>query len=86
MFTKCVAQSERLIAAQKGRAALHDIEKEEYTAVRGIYVHVPTRSGSRHMVMQDVYKRQEAFRRLAATETWPSLSVQHSAAMTKPTV
>ena len=70
VYSACCTVSEKLIAAEKLRAALHDIQQEEHGQVQGICAHVPTRFGSRHMVMRDVLDSRAAIRRLVTTGEW----------------
>jgi hypothetical protein len=59
-----------MINSQKLHAALHEIQEAEYGSVRGICAHVPTRFGSRHMVVRDVLQSEKALRKLAASAEW----------------
>jgi hypothetical protein len=81
-YSACCTISEKLIAAPKLRTVLQEIQEEEYHEVRGICAHVPTRFGSRHMVMRDLLHSRTAIRRLAAKAEWKA-SVQESAGMKK---
>lgn len=38
--------------------------------MRGIYAHVPTRFGSKHMVLRDVLRSEAVVRKLAASAEW----------------
>ncbi len=80
VYDVCCSVSEKLIASQKLRSVLHNLQKEEYSAVRCICAQVPTRFGSRHMVMRDVLRSRVALRKLAAAAEWKAV-VQESAAM-----
>jgi hypothetical protein len=70
VYSVCCTVSDKLIASEKLRSALHQIQQEEYAKVRGICAHVPTRFGSRLMVLRDVQRSRAAIRRLAATAEW----------------
>jgi hypothetical protein len=82
VYSACCTISEKLIASPKLRTVLQEIQEEEYNEVRGICAHVPTRFGSRHMVMRDLLHSRTAIRRLAAKAEWRA-SVQDSAGMKK---
>jgi hypothetical protein len=69
-YESCCTISEKLINSQKLRAALHEIQEAEYGSVLGIWAHVPTRFGSRHMVVRDVLRSEAALRKLAASAEW----------------
>jgi hypothetical protein len=79
-YKACCTVSGMLFATPKLRAVLQEIQEEEYIEVRGICAHVPSRFGSRHMVMRDLLQSRTATRRLTATAEW-KVSVQDSAGM-----
>ena len=62
----CCAISEKPVNAEKLRAELNS---SEYGKVEGICAHVPTRFGSRHLVLCDVVDSREAIVKLAAVFT-----------------
>jgi hypothetical protein len=70
VYSACCSVSEKLITSETLRSALCQIQQADYVEVRGMCAHVPTRFGSRHMVMRDVQHSCAAIRRLAATAEW----------------
>jgi Protein of unknown function (DUF 659)/hAT family C-terminal dimerisation region len=70
VYTACCAISEKLINAEKLRYELHSIQRIEYNCVKGICAHVPTRFGSRHLVLKDIVASKEAIKKLSATQVW----------------
>jgi hypothetical protein len=78
-YESCCTISEKLINSQKLRAALHEMQKEEYGSVRGICAHVPTRFGSKHLVLRDVLRSEAALRKLAASAAWRAALADSSA-------
>jgi hypothetical protein len=69
-YESCCTISEKLINSQKLRAALHEIQEAEHGSVRGNCAHVPTRFGSRHMVVREVLRSEAALCKLAASAEW----------------
>jgi hypothetical protein len=67
VYHACCTLSEKLISTPKLRAALQELQQDEYNAVRGICAHVPTRFGSKHLVMWDILRSESASRRLSVT-------------------
>ena len=59
----------QLTSSDKLRSELQNIQLSEYGKKRGICAHVPTRFGSRHLVLCDVVDSREAIVKLAAVFT-----------------
>jgi hypothetical protein len=62
VYSACCAISEELINAEKLRSELHSIQLVECKRVKGICAHVPTRFGSRHLVLRDVVASKQAMK------------------------
>jgi hypothetical protein len=72
-YMACCSISDKLIDSQKLHTVLHALQIEEYQAARGICAHVPTRFGSRHLVLRDVINSKAALRRLVSTQEWKNV-------------
>jgi hypothetical protein len=83
VYSACCAISEKLINAEKLRFEFHSIQLVEYTHVKGICAHVPTRFGSRHLVLRDVVASKEAIKKLSATQAWRESMTKSSASLRK---
>ena len=59
VYSACCAISEKLISAEKLRSKLHGTQVSDYGTVKGICAHVPTRFGSRHLVLHDVVESKD---------------------------
>ena len=82
VYSACCAFSEKLINAEKLRSELHGIQLSEYSKKKGICAHVPTRFGSRHMVLRDV-ESKDAIKKLSATDIWKQTMLKGSAELKK---
>jgi hypothetical protein len=84
-YESCCTISEKLINSQTLHAVLHEIQEAEYSSVRGICAHVPTRFSSRHMVVRDVLRSKAALRKLAASAEWRAALADIAALKRTPT-